>query len=115
MKATTYAQSTQTTRTPWPDCGHTAPTHEGHVDTCTMVTSITPMMAMLMSMPWLLTGQTLRRAHLATSAAHDASHVRPRVRARGHPHGDHIDYLVDGHLHHAHGDHHDDHGPVQLA
>jgi hypothetical protein len=29
------------------------------------------------------------------------------------PHGDHVDYLVDGHLHHPHGDHCDDHGPVQ--
>jgi hypothetical protein len=31
------------------------------------------------------------------------------------PHGDHIDYLVDGRLHHVHGDHCDDHGPVVLA
>jgi hypothetical protein len=31
------------------------------------------------------------------------------------PHGDHIDYLVDGHLHHPHGQHCDDHGPVQLG
>jgi hypothetical protein len=31
------------------------------------------------------------------------------------PHGDHIDYLVDGHLHHPHGDHCDDHGPVETA
>lgn len=31
------------------------------------------------------------------------------------PHGDHVDYLVDGHLHHPHGDHCDDHGPVKLA
>ena len=31
------------------------------------------------------------------------------------PHGDHLDYLVDGHLHHPHGDHCDDHGSVQLA
>jgi len=31
------------------------------------------------------------------------------------PHGDHVDYLVDGHLHHPHGDHCDDHGPVQVA
>ena len=30
------------------------------------------------------------------------------------PHGDHVDYLVDGHLHHAHGDHCDDHGPLDL-
>lgn len=28
------------------------------------------------------------------------------------PHGDHIDYLVDGRLHHPHGDHCDDHGPL---
>ena len=27
-------------------------------------------------------------------------------------HGDHDDYVVDGHLHHAHGEHCDDHGPV---
>jgi hypothetical protein len=31
------------------------------------------------------------------------------------PHGDHVDYLVAGHLHHVHGDHCDDHGPVQTA
>jgi hypothetical protein len=28
------------------------------------------------------------------------------------PHGAHTDYLVNGHLHHPHGDHCDDHGPV---
>jgi hypothetical protein len=31
------------------------------------------------------------------------------------PHGDHTDYLVDGHLHHAHGDHCDAHGELQLV
>lgn len=30
------------------------------------------------------------------------------------PHGDHIDYLVNGRLHHPHGDHCDDHGPVEV-
>ncbi|WP_371843444.1 hypothetical protein [Microbulbifer echini] len=30
------------------------------------------------------------------------------------PHGDHFDYLVDGRLHHVHGDHCDDHGPVEV-
>lgn len=30
-------------------------------------------------------------------------------------HHDHIDYLVDAHLHHPHGDHCDDHGSVRLA
>lgn len=27
-------------------------------------------------------------------------------------HGDHVDYLVAGHLHHPHGDHCDDHGAL---
>jgi hypothetical protein len=27
-------------------------------------------------------------------------------------HGDHVDYVVAGHLHHPHGDHCDDHGPA---
>ena len=31
------------------------------------------------------------------------------------PHGDHVDYLVDGHLHHPDGDHCDHHGNVKLA
>ena len=31
------------------------------------------------------------------------------------PHGDHMDYLVDGHLHHQHGDHCDYHGQVAIA
>jgi hypothetical protein len=30
------------------------------------------------------------------------------------PHGDHVDYLVDGRLHHPHGDHCDDHGLVTV-
>ena len=30
-------------------------------------------------------------------------------------HGDHTDYIVDGHLHHAHGSHCDDHGPVKVS
>jgi hypothetical protein len=31
------------------------------------------------------------------------------------PHGNHVDYLVNGHLHHHHGDHCDDHGKLELA
>jgi hypothetical protein len=30
------------------------------------------------------------------------------------PHGDHVDYLVDGRLHHAHDGHCDDHGPLAV-
>ncbi|MFN2529090.1 MAG: hypothetical protein ABR584_10290 [Candidatus Baltobacteraceae bacterium] len=31
------------------------------------------------------------------------------------PHEDHVDYLVDGHLHHDHGGHCDDHGAVKVV
>ncbi len=31
------------------------------------------------------------------------------------PHGDHVDYLVGGHLHHPHESHCDDHGPVKVV
>jgi len=30
------------------------------------------------------------------------------------PHGDHIDYIVNGRLHHPHDGHCDDHGPVKI-
>ncbi|WHX77656.1 hypothetical protein QNH32_11960 [Priestia flexa] len=30
------------------------------------------------------------------------------------PHGDHMDYLVNGRLHHVHDGHCDDHGPVEV-
>ncbi len=49
-------------------------------------------------------------------AGHDSAHQHGA--GCGHeavPHGDHVDYLVNGHLHHPHGGHCDDHGPVTLA
>lgn len=48
--------------------------------------------------------------------AHDPKHVHGA--ACGHPavpHGTHVDYLVAGHLHHAHGGHCDDHGALADA
>ncbi len=47
---------------------------------------------------------------------HDASHVHgPGCGHEAVPHGDHVDYLVDGHLHHPHNGHCDNHGPVTLV
>jgi hypothetical protein len=46
--------------------------------------------------------------------AHEAAHVHGS--SCGHPsvpHGDHVDYLVGGHLHHPCSGHCDDHGPIQ--
>lgn len=100
-----------------PNCGHTAIAHDGHVD-------------------YLHDGH-LHHAHadhfdehtLAVSAAnpgdctpdhacagHDAAHQH--AAGCGHqavPHGDHVDYLVAGHLHHPHGTHCDLHGAVTLG
>ena len=54
-------------------------------------------------------------ARRSTSAAGAANGDDPAqtVGIRRFPRGDHIDYLVDGHLHHPHADHCDD-GPVKV-
>jgi hypothetical protein len=100
-----------------PSCGHRAIQHDGHVD-------------------YLHDGH-LHHAHgghidecvIAIDAAHpssctsghtckghEAGHVHgPTCGHAAVPHGDHVDYLVDGHLHHVHDGHCDDHGPVQVA
>jgi hypothetical protein len=98
-------------------CGHTAVHHEGHVD-------------------YLHDGHLHHMAkggveehQLAVNAAnpatctpqhscgkHDKKHKHgPGCGHEAVPHGDHVDYLVEGHLHHPHGDHCDDHGKVQLG
>jgi len=94
-----------------PECGHLGVRHESHVD-------------------YLHDGH-LHHVH----ASHVDEHVVPVTDANpagcttelndhrhgqdcGHPvipHGDHQDYLVDGRLHHAHGDHCDDHGSVEIV
>lgn len=46
--------------------------------------------------------------------AHQDGHVHgPGCGHEAVPHGDHVDYIVDGRLHHPHGDHCDDHGPAE--
>ena len=47
---------------------------------------------------------------------HEAGHVHgPGCGHEAVPHGDHIDYLVDGRLHHHHGGHCDDHGSLDIV
>ena len=100
-----------------PDCGHTAVQHEGHTD-------------------YLYDGHLhqkheahVHEHHVAVSAlnpdactpghacaAHESAHRH--VYGCGHEavrHGDHIDHLVAGHLHHRHAGHCDDHGVLQFA
>jgi hypothetical protein len=100
-----------------PNCGHTGILHDGHVD-------------------YLHDGhlhhvhddhvdehviaETGANAAACTPAhacgAHDQTHLHsPRCGHPSVPHGDHVDYLVGGHLHHPHEGHCDDHGRVHLA
>lgn len=88
-------------------CGHMHVQHEGHVD-------------------YLHDGH-LHSTHgdhydecvIAVSKTNPTT-CAPATCACGHegcghaevPHGDHVDYLVEGRLHRRHGDHCDDHGPV---
>lgn len=99
------------------NCGHHAVRHDGHID-------------------YLHDGH-LHRAHgdhvdectIAVDEAHPEACTANHVcagHAPGHehglgcghpavPHGDHLDYLVDNHLHHPHAGHCDDHGPLHGA
>jgi hypothetical protein len=94
-----------------PNCGHTAVEHAGHID-------------------YLHDGH-LHSPHddhqdehsipvdaknpADCTPGHSAEHAKDHKHGPGcgHeavPHGDHTDYLVDGHLHHPHDEHCDDHG-----
>ena len=100
-----------------PNCGHTAVKHDGHIDYLhdgrlhhaqgTHVDDHT--IAVSANNP-----ESCTPSH--NCAAHQQSHTHGAN--CGHeavPHGNHVDYLVNGHLHHPHGSHCDDHGAVQLV
>ena len=107
------------THTHGPGCGHTAVRHSGHIDylhdghlhhphedhvdehvievTATNPGACAPIAA-------------------ADGLGHDADHVHgPGCGHEAVPHGDHVCYLVDGHLHHPHDGHCDDHGAVETV
>ena len=98
-------------------CGHTGIKHDGHVD-------------YLHDGHLHHHGQAGVEEHAVPVSAknpsgctpsHDCGHHDKGHRhgpGCGHeavPHGDHVDYLVGGHLHHPHGDHCDDHGKVEVV
>lgn len=99
-----------------PDCGHVAIEHEGHVDYLhdghlhhqaggSVEEHTLPVSG----------GNPAACTPAHACGAHDASHVHgPGCGHPAVPHGDHVDYLVNGHLHHPHGSHCDDHGPVTV-
>ena len=100
-----------------PGCGHTAVRHRDHVD-------------YLDHGHLQHVGDNRTEEHVIEVTETNPDRCSPEHRARGHelthqhgpncgheavPHGDHIDYLVNGRLHHPHGDHCDDHGPLSVV
>jgi hypothetical protein len=81
--------------------GHLHHAHEGHVDECSLeISDANP--------------NACTPSHAC--GGHDAAHTHgPGCGHASVPHGDHVDYLVAGHLHHPHEGHCDDHGAIQAA
>jgi hypothetical protein len=100
-----------------PNCGHTSVRHNGHTDYLHDGHLHHPHEDHVDE--HTLEAGTVNPSVCTPSHAcvgHDKGHVHGS--GCGHdavPHDGHIDYLVLGHLHHPHGDHCDDHGPVELA
>ena len=81
--------------------GHLHRNHDGHVDECSIAVDA--------ANPAACT------PHHACGS-HDASHRHgPGCGHESVPHGDHVDYLVDGHLHSPCTGHCDDHGAVSAG
>ena len=96
-----------------PGCGHTAIRHDGHVD-------------------YLNDGHLHHMhgdhidEHVIEISAENPSQSALTAKCSGHehgpncgheavPHATHVDYLVNGHLHHPHNDHCDIHGTIQVV
>ena len=101
-----------------PNCGHTAIKHDGHVDYLHdgHLHHVKARRLGRRACPGSRAPRTPPPASRSTMAASPRRTTsRSCLRPPAVPHGDHVDYLVEGHLHHPHGDHCDDHGPVQMA
>jgi len=81
--------------------GHLHHPHEGHIDEHSIEVDAT---------------NPVECTDGHTCAAHEQAHVHgPGCGHEAVPHGDHVDYLVDGHLHHPHAGHCDHHGVLSAA
>lgn len=75
--------------------GHLHHEHEGHWDECKILVSVT-------------NPDECKPVACGCHHENDCGHEMV-------PHGDHMDYLVNGRLHHVHDGHCDDHGPVEIV
>lgn len=99
-----------------PDCGHTAVRHDGHIDYLHDGHLHHPHAGHIDEHKIEVSDKNPDRCSNGRDTECDESHVHgPNCGHEPVPHGDHVDYLVDGRLHHQHGEHCDDHGPLELA
>jgi hypothetical protein len=96
-------------------CGHTAIKHDGNVDFLHDGHLHHPHEGHYDEHTLPVGAANPDRCHPA-GAGHTAKHQHgPGCGHEPVPHGDHTDYLVEGRLHHPHGGHCDDHGPVEVV
>ena len=96
-----------------PQCGHIAIEHNGHVDYLHDGHLHHPARDHIEEHQLGVTTTNPDGCIPHQCSGHASDHVHGE--GCGHeavPHGDHIDYLVHGHLHHPHDGHCDNHGPV---
>jgi hypothetical protein len=95
-----------------PGCGHTAIEHFGHIDYLHDGHLHHPHQDHVDE--HVIPVSDLNPDHC--SPVKGAAHVHgPNCGHEAVPHGEHVDYLVDGRLEHPHGDHNDDHGPIRVV
>lgn len=98
------------------DCGHTAVRHGDHVDFLHDGHLHHPHDDHYDEHAFEVTAQNPDGCHAGAKGCVNAGHQHgPDCGHEPVPHGDHVDYLVEGRLHHPHGDHCDDHGPIEVV
>ncbi|MGI8650961.1 MAG: hypothetical protein ACR2KW_11395 [Rubrobacter sp.] len=98
------------------DCEHTAITHDGHTDYLHDGHLHHQQDDGTVEEHTLDIGGANPEGHNDHETEHAEDHQHgPGCGHEAVPHGDHTDHLVDGHLHHPHESHCDDHGPVKIV
>ncbi len=96
-----------------PGCGHTAIQHDGHIDYLHDGHLHHPHGDHYDEHTIEVSGDNPDACSPVSSCG---DHVHgPDCGHEAIPHGDHVDYIVDGRLHHVHNGHCDDHGPVEVV
>ena len=102
-----------------PGCGHTAIEHDGHVDYLHDGHLHHPTGNAAQVEEHILEVSARNPADCTNGRNNDGHETKhqhgPGCGHETVPHGEHLDFLVEGQLHHPHAGHCDDHGPVKVV